>query len=423
MNTRSQIAMLMLGLAVALAGTARADDTTPADPADKTPATKPADEELSLDKILDDLDENMTREEIEAMLKRANENRLKSERQLVAGEMKSKMPDPMALDEALVILDKGAINTQQDNIERICKAYAKIDRKFGNLYKLYAAKQYAKGVSAGKELVNTESTFLSAARAYIYARCLQEAKPHEEDAADAYSDLLENMYDRISFASEAAMRRAALYEELGRGGYAMQAYAFVLKNYGLTLDQKEFDTIYDKIKKLQEKYGDPLGTIAKMMGDVKERLAKSDSGDQTRQTQKEIVVMLNDLIKTAEDQQSQGSGEGKPTPKKKKPSDGKPCEKCGSGQCDGQCNGKGKGLGKGTNNPSSPATESGLRGGDTTRATKLAGIHSSKENGDWSSMPPEKKEQLETLRNRLVGERHREIISEYKRRIAEGDEN
>jgi tetratricopeptide (TPR) repeat protein len=381
------------------------------DPAATTePASKPA-KDLSLNGTLKGLDSSMSRDEIEALVKKANENRLKAERKLVAADLGGQFYDPNDVDEALALLDKDAKNSQQDNIDHICKAYARVDAKFASVYKLFAAGKWPEAEAAGKAIAATQSTWLGAAKAFVYASTLESAGKGEE-AAEAYLELVTNMSDRISFASESAMRVARLYERIGRKMYAMQAYSFLLKNYGLTIDEKTFDEIYAKVKKLQEMYGDPMGTVAKMMSEVKERLAVVDSGPDTQLKEKDILALLDDLVKTAEEQDnsSQSSSQNKKKKSGKQKDEGQ-----GQGEEKGIATGKGKPPAR----PSSGAKESHLRNGDTTRAGKGTDVHDSGEKGDWSSLPPEQQQKLEQIRQRMISERYRDIISDYHKRIAE----
>jgi hypothetical protein len=395
-------------------------------PAATEPTTRPADagQDVSRDSAIKDLGENMTREQYEALVKKANENRLKAERKLAAAEINSGFEDPTIAEDAAAQLDKDAKNTQQDNIERICQAFAKVDTKFGELWKLYNAKKYKEAVALGKSLVppnNTQSTYLMAAKAFVCSEALEAAGGDYNEAADAYTDLVTNMTDRISFAAEAVMRLSQLYEKNGRNIYAMQTYSFLLKNYGLTMDAKSFDEIIAKVKKLQEAYGDPMGTVAKMMSEVKERLAKVDSGKETQTTEKSIIAMLDDLIKTEEDkasQQSQSQSNAKKQGQKagQKPGEGEPKEGEGKSKLPNS-----KPIKKPGKNG---APKSVLRvGGDPTHGDKISDTHSGKEKGDWSTLPPEEIEKLKELCRLRVNERYRDVIIDYHRSIAEDANN
>ena len=52
----------------------------------------------------------------------------------------------------------------------------------------------------GKAMVNAQSTFLGAAKCYVYSMAL-EAAGMDVESQDAYTDLVQNMPDRISFAA------------------------------------------------------------------------------------------------------------------------------------------------------------------------------------------------------------------------------
>lgn len=423
-TTIAAIVMFTLGLA------ALAQDK----PAPTTgPATKPAGEDLSRDSGLKDLGENMTREEYEALIKKANENRLKEERKLAAAEITGGFYDPNDSDEAAAKLDTGAANTQADNIKRICEAFAKVDTKFAELYKLYneavkldakdpaRAKKFKDALAKGKAMAagNTQSTFLQAAKAFVYAQALEDSGADYNDAAEAYTDLVTNMTDRISFAAEAVMRLGQLYDKNGRGIYAMQTYTFMVQNYGLTMDSKQFDGLIEKIKKLKEVYGDPMGTVAKMMSSVKERLAKIDSGKETQLTEKQIIALLDDLIKTEEDKDAQQQQQQQQQNKKK---EGEKKEGKGEGEGEGEKPGDKPGKlpnSKPVKKPSKGAPKSVLRNGaDPGAGGKVSDISNSKEKGDWSSLPPEEVEKLKELTRLRVNERYRDVIIDYHRSIA-----
>ena len=346
--------------------------------------------------------------ELEKTLKRANENRLKMERQLVQAEMENKMYEPDAMEAATKILDEGATNVQADNIDRIIRAYAKLDRKFGEVYKLYTDKKYELTAQKAESMVNEQSTYLNAVTAYVRAISLEKAGKID-DAGDAYSLILEKMYDRVSFACDSSMRLAKMFEDAGRGMYAMQAYAYLLKNYSLTLDLKTLDEVVKKAEKLKETYGDPLGTVAKLMGGVKERLHQTDSGKDVQDKEEQIVAMLNDLIRIAE-AQSQSKSQAKPKPK---PKQGDAEKKKSESEIKTPSQ-------KPTNSPSKPAADSVLRLGDTTKTGRLDETYKTGENGDWAALPPEKRAQLEEKAKRQTSERQAEIIRDSRRAMAEG---
>ncbi len=261
------------------------------------------------------VDQPMTAAEYQDLIRKANANRLAAERNLVATEIQSGFNDPAAAERAVGNLNDRPKNTQQDNIDRICRAFAQADPDFAKLYKLYSAGKFKDAVALGKAMVNDQSSFLQTAKGYIYCRSL-EALPggSYEEAGDAYIDLVSHSRTRISFAADAVARLAELYERNGRNIYAMESWALLLQDYGLTLEPARFDALVAKVKDLQSQYADPLGTVAAMMSKVKERLARIDSGQGTQATQRRIVAMLNDLIRTEEDKDRAGGATAKCRP-------------------------------------------------------------------------------------------------------------
>jgi len=350
--------------------------------------------------------------ELEKAIAQANKRRLALERELVIAEMENKMYAPAAMEEALKILRDKPLDTQADNIDRIVRAYAKLDRKFGDVYKLYTEKKYADAAARAAPLVNEQSTYLNASAAYLRAVCLEQAGDIEE-AGDAYSLVLEKIYDRVSFACESSIRLAKMFETNGRGMYAMQAYAYLLKNYSLTLDIDTIEEILRKLDKMTETYGDPLGTVARLMGAVKERLYVADSGQETRDKQQEIVALLDDLIRIAQDQENQGSSDEDQNKPKKKPGDSQKEEQA-------KKPGDKQGNKPPPPNPSKPAADSVLRGGDTSRAARQSGDYKPTEDGDWAALPPEKRAQLQEQVKRLTSERQEGTIRDTRRAVAEG---
>jgi len=385
------------------------------------PAVKdPAKDTEELEKLL----EGVTPEQLEKIIKMAVEQRLKVERDQVKREITDNLLyEPDAVAAAVASLEKDPANTQRDNIDRICKAFAKADAAFGKAYKLFEEKNYKDAAEALKKLLNAQqSTYLSAAQHFLYADALARTD-NVWDAVDAYAVVLAEMPDRISLAAASAANSADMMDKKGRRLYALKEYIACLKNYGLTLSKEEYDAIFKKVEDLQKIYRDPLGTAANMMGDVQKRLDAVDSGKETQTKEKEIVALLEDLIKTAEENQkasSQSQGQGQ------KKGQGQ-CSKCGQKGCNGQCQGQGQGQAQGQSNsppsgtrikPSSPAMRSALVPGAVERPSKLSAKYEGSEVGDWAELPPRERERLQAIGKKLMSDRYRDAIGEYRTRLA-----
>ena len=379
--------------------------------ADDSPAADEVDPLVDLAELL----EGLTPEQLEALVAEATKARLQVERQQVADEIAHGiLYDNEDIRKAQAILTDSPADTQADNIERIGRAFAAVDARLGKVHELFAKPpegDYAKVVEAAKPLVNAyQTSYLSAARHYLYAEALRRAGKGY-DAAEVYAKILTNMPDRISFAAAAARQSAEVYEKLGRGMYAMRMYDHCLRNYGLTLSKADYDAMVKKAEELSAVYRAPLQSVAGRMEHVRTRLDDGDSGEGTQQEEQRIVALLEDLIKTAEENQGgggQGQGQGQQQGRQARQGDGQ--GRAGAGTKDRP---------QGTGQPSSPAQVSALVPGMVQRPRGLSRIRDSDESGDWAELPPRERERIKQIRDKAISGRHRNIISDYRTRLAE----
>ena len=213
---------------------------------------------------------------------------------------------------------------------------------------------------------------------------------------------------------------------MGRLIYAAEMYAYCLKTYSLTLDQAQFDKMCKKVTDITDLYKDPittLGNLANKMSEVETMLAKADSGKSTQQKEKEIVDILADVIKTAEEKQqqqqqqqqqknNQGQGQG---PKQE--------EKEGDKQGDKPGDKDGKKSDKPPQSTpdhvTNPASKSGVVPGEVQRPVKGQAIYNAdNQNPDWSDLPPRERQRLQEIAKKAIAERYRQIISDYHSEIA-----
>jgi tetratricopeptide (TPR) repeat protein len=363
---------------------------------------------------LEKLLKGMSDDEVRDLIKTAVKSRLEVERKQVIEEIKEDLLlDPADIAKAVTILTSDAKNTQKDNIDRIIKALAVADYRFGKAVKLLAdgkAEDAAKAIE--KDLNVQEATYRNAARYTLYARTLA-AQDKLADATDAYQKVMVVMGDRISLAAAAAIESAALFEKMQRFSYAAQMYAYAVANYGLTLDDEVLDTIKSKTEDYATFASDPLGWAQKEMAVVRGSLDKGDSGKATQGKQEKIIAVITDMIKTAEEKQQSGQGQGQQRQRQKQP---------GEGEGEGEGEGKGKGKGQkpqGTQQPSNPAPVSALVPGPVARPTAVSQTHNTNETGDWSTLPPRERQKVEQLRTKVMSERYRDLISKYRTKVAE----
>jgi len=402
------VAVLCVSLLAAVAAAQQADDESP--------------DAWALPDDIGPVLEGLSVEELAKLVDEAARARLQVERQQVAAEIRQGLLyDNADIRKALALLAASPAETQADNIDRIMKAFAAVDERFAGPFELFAAGKHAEALEPAQAIVNDkQTTYLSAAGHYLLAETLRQAG-NDHEAIEVYSRILANMPDRISFAAASAVRAAEVYEKLHRGTYAMEMSVYCLTNYGLTLSKEDFDAILDRIEQLKELYADPIGSIVGRMQQVRDRLAAADSGDETRKAQEQIVMVLEDLIKTAEEK-SKSSGQ-KNQQSQQRNQQGR-CPKCGRKDCQGQCRG-GVGTSMGrpgrTDQPSSPAQTSALVPGAVERPVRQSSEHLVAESDDWAKLPPRERMRLKQISRKTLSERHRDIISDYRTRLAEGE--
>lgn len=377
----------------------------------------------------------LTPEQLATLVRNSARQRLVAEREQVQAEIRDGlMYDAEKVDQALKTLNENPANTQQDNIDRTCKAFAYVEEDFGQAYALYAQGEYVQAAEAFSKLINTsEVSYLSAARSYLLAESLNKAgqallakqdtlaegRKFVIEASNAYIDLLSAMPQRVSFAASAAVRCAEAFEQLGRGIYAMEMYQAAIQNYAMALEKDQVALIGQKVRELEKVYKDPMGTVTNLMGNVGTRLGEGDSGPQTRQEQIQIVSVLDDMIKTAEEK-AQTQDQKSPQKKNQRKEEGK---EEGSSEANKQGQGKtsegGKKPSKAGKKPSSPAKKSMLPGGEGGKIGKLSEIHDKPENADWSELAPREKDRLRDGAKKAMDERYQDMIREYFRKMAE----
>ena len=365
----------------------------------------------------DQLDEASMTEALKRFMDDARQRRLGLERKQVTAEIEQGLLfDPSKIVAVVKELSAGAKNTWADNADRICKAFAMVDRRFGKAWGLLEGGSYEAAAQAAKPLISVrDTTYFAAAKRFCYARAL-EGMGRDQDAVEAYTELVKDMPDRFSFSALALLNAGRTYERMHRRYYAMSLYQLWVESFGL-LDPETAEQLATLADQIAADYSDPLGALAGKMSDVAKRLSEVDSGRSTQKRQKEIVAMLDDLITTAEESsssQSQSQGQGKQGQGE--------CPSCGKKGCGGECSGQGKGGKQGPASgigiPSSPATVSRLVGGAVLRPEGLSEIRPSDATDDWGRLPPrERAKLLETFKDAMP-ERYRDMIRDYYKRLA-----
>ena len=364
--------------------------------------------------------EQLTPEQLSAVMNEASQRRMESERQQTLDEIQQNIlyeEEQIAIAEAL--LNDKPKHTRVDNIDRMLKAYSVVDVAFAQAVAAMDAKEYAKATKALKQLAAPESsTIRSAAAMYLLGDALVK-QGNVFGGTEIWQQLLANQPDRVSLAAEVALRSARAYQSIGRGMYALEMYVYCLNNYSLSMSKAEVEKIYAKAEALQERYRDPIKTVTLMMADVQERLGRSQTGDATQEKQHEVVAMLDDLIKTTEEKNRQkNQQEKKDQERKNRENQGKKpgeCKKPGEGQQPGKQPGNPSGQKPG----GTGAKNSSLVPGPVSKPNLLTRKHSSDDTGKWAELPARDREQIRELMRQRLSERRGGHVRDYHRKLAE----
>ena len=167
-----------------------------------------------------------------------------------------------------------------------------------------------------------------------------------------------------------------------------------------------------RLQSLQEIYEDPLGAVADRMGEVHRLLAAGKSGDLTQDKQREIARVLEDLIKTAEEQSSSQQQQQDPSQGQGQKQDQGQGQQPGAGRRPAVAGGQPGGQ------PSRPAERSMLPPGPVRRPSDLADVRPTAGEDTWSRLPPEVRQRAEEEMERLLSEQYRGLIRDYRRYLS-----
>jgi len=380
--------LIALALAAVVCAPAAGQETVPAGPAEQA----------------------VSAEELKKFFEEARIRRLSMERQQVAAEIREGLLfDPDKIEAAVEALSKRSENTWDDNAQRICQAFALVDTRFGTAWDHYRSDCFDEAVLALKAILSERDTsYFAAAKRFCHAEALARLG-RNEDAVEAYLELFGAMPDRFSFAALSLLRAARTYEKMHRRFNAMQLYTAWVEGFGL-LDSALAKELADRAEKIAADYSDPMGTLSRKMAEVEKRLSDADSGRTTQEKERDIVVMLDDLIASAEEQGGSGRGQGQDRQRSRRP-----------GERDGESGRSGsRGRAGGLPAPTSPAAASVLPNDPPPEPTDLHRIRPSEPGDDWGALPPRERRKLIEAFRETMPERYREMIRDYYRALAGG---
>jgi hypothetical protein len=240
------------------------------------------------------------------------------------------------------------------------------------------------------------SLFYRANLALAYARALSNRRVHEESLGVLKNFRPEQVVDPAAYLFHRSVAEHAL---LNKAEATVTITRLLDDGIGSPERYKTVSALM--LLDMQAWKDKDLGAIARKMENIERRLDLARGGPQTQKLQKEVIMRLDELIKELENKAKQKPGSGSGGNGGGCPDGGQP----GSGPPNG-------------NNPTAPATESGIANQGGTGRVDPAKMRKLVE--EWGRMPP--REQARALQELTQGmsARHREAIENYFRNLALG---
>jgi len=243
-----------------------------------------------------------------------------------------------------------------------------------------------------------KSTFFRANLALAYSKGLVCRKVYEEALDTLKLFKVEQVLDPAGYLFFKAVAEYGLMEKKAANDTIARLVDDVPtapERYKMVAYLMHFDMVSWQDRNVLDK----LGTVGRKMDNIQRRLALERGGKKTQKQQKEVVARLDELIKELENMSN---------------SDCPSCPNGGNCPSGGQAKGNGPPKG-GTNQPSSPATESGIANNsgpgqiDPKRIKELAEV--------WGKLPAREREANMIRLLQEIDPRYREICQEYFRRL------
>jgi tetratricopeptide (TPR) repeat protein len=254
---------------------------------------EPASTSRSVDRLLD----SISPEESKQLLHRALARHLKVEREQVVDEIRRNiLYSEENVARAILVLDEENANTRQDNIERICEAFAQVDAAFASARALMEDGPYRRAADELATLISLqEQSWYGATKLYVYAICLVECGD-QLGALEAFGGLVVHMPDRVSFASSAAAGTARTYEQLHHRRYALKMYRYVLRNYGTSLGPANHERLVHKIHELEVSLPEDGNAATPAPKDL--CVLPAEDSTETPVAEQNLADIVSDLLRT-----------------------------------------------------------------------------------------------------------------------------
>jgi tetratricopeptide (TPR) repeat protein len=253
---------------------------------------------------------------------------------------------------------------------------------------LLLGERFAAAADLYKRLATSDDQYLKAYATFRYGLA-EMNRERFEDAAATFQKVLNDWGRYVGCDIESAFYIAVCYGQMREKDKAIVSATRFLEDYPDAPER--YKAAMEQMKnELVQEWESPLYDLAGKMNHVGRQIEKGDTGSPTQGKQKEIVDILTELIKKAEQQEGQGKNSG-----------------------------GGGGAPRGNQQPSGPADKSGISPG-ASRVGDLRGKKRPKAGEKWGEMrDKERDEVLQALKEKFPG-RYRELQEQYDRAIAEG---
>ncbi|MCK6458878.1 MAG: hypothetical protein L6Q95_03175, partial [Planctomycetes bacterium] len=308
----------------------------------------------------------------------------KIERFFARIEADATLPDAMKKD-VLKLREKGLLGGEFDCIHQ---ALLLMNPDYQRADALLTSERYGAAVERFEALRKSADEYV---RGYSTFRCAlaQMNRERYEEAAQAFTQVLNEFRFAGCDVDAAFYLVVCLGQEREKEKAIAAANAF-LKDYPDAPER--YKQAMEQLKnELVQEWESPLYDLAGRMNHVAKKIEGGDTGEPTQQKQKEIVEIIDELIKKAEQQEGQGKGGG----------------------------GGGGGQPRGNQQPSDPANNSSVAPG-ASRVGELRPNPKKKAGDAWGEMRDKEREEVLQALKEQFPDRYRELLEQYNKALAEG---
>jgi tetratricopeptide (TPR) repeat protein len=252
---------------------------------------------------------------------------------------------------------------------------------------LFQSERYGAAVERFEALRQSADEYVRGYSTFRYALAQMNRERYEE-AGQAFTQVL-NEFRFAGCDVDAAFYLVVCLGQEREKEKAIAAASAFLKDYPDAPER--YKQAMEQLKnELVQEWESPLYDLAGRMTHVAKKIEGGETGEPTQEKQKEIVAIIEELIKKAEQQEGQGKGGG-----------------------------GGGGQPRGNQQPSGPANNSSVAPG-ASRVGDLRPNPKKKAGDAWGEMRDKEREEVLQALKEQFPDRYRELLEQYNKALAEG---